>query len=321
MASYGNIEGYGRHVATSATYHTLPATNTTSPQHYGSHTQGSHASQHYASHGKKNVKTAVHTISNNIIKEDVPLLTEETPPPLPPEREDVPPPLPPGREDVPPPLPPGREDVPPPLPPGREDVPPPLPPGREEFSPLLPPGKDDVPPPLPPGRDVPPPLPPGREEFSPPLPTEREDVPPPLPPGRPEENPPHGAPLSSRIKQQGFGFPISPADLQQKVHSNGGGAHHGKWRDHKLDKRDSGNVSGDGTVFHHSRPHHVIKVMSKSAPSSCEGQFSTRSDEGYPTSTDSSPSNSGGGTVSHGNSTKPTAGDHLHFKCVMFRCV
>ena len=213
---------------------------------------------------------------SNRFRENVPLQVEDVPPPLPPGREEIPPSLPPGREDVPPPLPPGREDVPPSLPPGREDVPPPLPPGRE---------------------DVPPPLPPGREEFSPS--GRDDDVPPPLPPGRPTESPPHSAP--SRIKQQGFGFAISPDDLQ-KAHN----------KSHRLDKRDSGNVSGDGTIFHSAKPHHIIKVTSRSAPSSCEGQFGARSnrDEGYPTSSESTPSHSGAATFSI---TK----DHLHFKFVM----
>ena len=228
------------------------------------------------------MKTAVHTMPSNRIREDVQV--EDVPPPLPPGREEIPPPLPPGREEIPPSLPPGREDVPPPLPPGREDIPPPLPPGRE---------------------DVPPPLPPGREEISPPG---SDDVPPPLPPGRPMDSPPHSAP--GRIKQQGFGFAISPDDLQ-KAHDNISD-NSGKLKGHRLDKRDSGNVSGDGTIFHHARPHHVIKVTSKSAPSSCEGQFGTRSnrDEGYPSSTESTPSHSGAATFS-------IAKNHVHFKCVM----
>lgn len=301
QAGYGNIEGSGRHVGLPASYSTLPATAASS-QHYaashGSHTTPSNYASHTSPqhHGKRNVgtKTNTHTIPSSKGR-DVSL-------PI----EDVPPPLPPGREDVPPPLPPGREDIPPPLPPEREDVPPPLPPGREEFSPPLPPGRE-VPPPLPPGRDdVPPPLPPGRE-FTPPL-----------PPGRPEEGPPHSAPVSGRVKLQGFGFPISPVDLQ-KAHSNisDGGTQHGRLTGHKLDKRDSGNVSGDGTILHSSlgdgRAHHVIKVMSKSAPSSCEGQFGSRNyrDEGCPTSADSTPYNSGGGTIT-------IAKDHLHFKCVVF---
>ena len=283
--SYGNIEtGYSTHAATPAVYNTLPATSITSPQHNASHVlpqqyASSHApTQQHASHnspqhyvyGKKNMKTAAQTMASNRIREDVPLQVEDVPPPLPPGREDIPPPLPPGREEIPPSLPPGREDVPPPLPPGREDVPPPLPPGREEFSP-----------------------------------SEGDNVPPPLPPGQSMESPPHSAP--SRIKQQGFGFAISPDDLQ-KAHDNIGD-NTGKLKGHRLDKRDSGNVSGDGTIFHSARPHHVIRVTSKSAPSSCEGQFGTRSnrDEGYPTSSES---HSGAATFSI---TK----DHVHFKCVM----
>lgn len=306
---YGNVQGQDSYTPTPAGYGTLPGNTMTSPQHYASHaspyaSHASHASP-YASHaspyahGRNVVKTAVHTMPSNRIK-------DITPQPV----EDGPPPLPPGREDVLPPLPPGRGDVPPPLPPGREDVPPPLPPGRDEPPPL-PPGRDDIPPPLPPGRDI---SPYGREEFSPSSSQNDEDTPPPLPPGRPEESPPHSAPASNRIKQQRFGFAISPDDLQ-KAHENihESGSHINQWKGHRLDKRDSGNVSGDGTIFHSAKAHHAIKVTSKSAPSSCEGQFGARSnrDEGYPTSAESTPCHSGGATFS-------IAKDHLSYKYVLY---
>ena len=297
---YGNIEtGYGTQGPTPAAYHTLPGSVQSSTQHYASHVlsqqYGSHVpAQQYASHsspyahGNKGIKTGVQTMHNHTIREDV-------------QPENVPQSLPPGREELPPPLPPGREEIPPPLPPGREEVPPPLPPGREEVPPPLPPGREEVPPPLPPGREN---TPFGREDSS-----EREEVPPPLPPGRPLESPPHSAP--GRVKQQGYGFSISPDELL-KAHTNINNDNTGgRTRGHRLDKRDSGNVSGDGTIFHGPRSRHVIKVTSRSAPSSCEGQFGARSnrDEGYPTSCESTPSHSGAATFSI---TK----DHLHFKCV-----
>ena len=287
---YGNIEtGYGTHGPTPVAYNTLPGSVTSSTQHYASNVvsqqYGSHVpAQQYASHsspyahGNRGIKTGAQTMHSHTLREDVqPVPAESVPPSLPPGREEVPPPLPPGREEIPPPLPPGREEVPPPLPPGREEVPPPLPPGRED-TPL------------------------GREDSS-----ERE-FPPPLPPGRPLESPPHSAP--SRVKQQGYGFSVSPDELM-KAHTNIND-NTGKIRGHRLDKRDSGNVSGDGTIFHSSRPHHVIKVTSRSAPSSGEGQFGARSyrDEGYPTSCESTPSHSGAATFS-------IAKDHLHFKCVI----
>ena len=303
QTGYGNVDGHNAHVPTPAAYSTLPATSKPSPQHYASHA----SPQHYA-YGTRGVKTAVHTMPSNRLRDESPLRIEDFPPPLPPGRDDVAPSLPLGRADVLPPLPPGREDVPPPLPPGREDVPPPLPPGREDVPPPLPPGREDVLPPLPPGRDGSSPLPLERE-FSQPA-SQEEDDPPPLPPGRPTESPPHSAPVN-RIKQQGFGFGISPDDLQ-KAHDNihDGGGH---WRGHRLDKRDSGNVSGDGTIFHSAKSHHEIKVTSRSAPSSCEGQFGVRTnrDEGYPTSSESTPNHSGAATFS-------VTKDHLSFKYVMF---
>ena len=288
QTGYGNVQSHDPYTSTPAAYSTLPGNTMTSPQHYASHASP------YA-HGR-NIKTPVHTMPSNRIRDNPPLPAEDGPPPLPPGR-DVLPPLPPGRGDVLPPLPPGREDFPPPLPPGRDDPPP------------LPPGRDDIPPPLPPGREI---SPYGREEFSPPASQDDEDTPPPLPPGRPEESPPHSAPASSRIKQQGFGFAISPNDLQkahESIHESGS-----QWKGHRLDKRDSGNVSGDGTIFHSAKSHHVIKVTSKSAPSSCEGQFGNRSnrDEGYPTSAESTPCHSGGATFS-------IAKDHLSFKYVFVR--
>lgn len=306
-AGYGNVQSQDSYTPTPAAYSTLPGNAMTSPQHYASHVSP------YA-HGRNVVKTPVHTMPSNRIRDNPPLPVDDGPPPLPPGREDVLPPLPPGRGDVPPPLPPGREDVPPPLPPGRDD-PPPLPPGRDDIPPPLPPGREispygrDI---SPYGRDI---SPYGREEFSPPASQDDEDTPPPLPPGRPEESPPHSAPASNRFKQQGFGFAISPNDLQ-KAHEN---IHEGgsQWKGHRLDKRDSGNVSGDGTIFHSAKSHHVIKVTSKSAPSSCEGQFGNRSnrDEGYPTSAESTPCHSGGGTFS-------VAKDHLSFKYVfVYLCV
>ena len=168
-------------------------------------------------------------------------------------------------------------------------------------------GSDDVPPPLPPWRDI---LPYRREESSPPA-SQNEDTPPPLPPGRSEESPLHSVSALAHVKQREFGFAISPDDLQkahERILESGS-----QWKDHKLHKRDSGNFSGDGTLFHSAKSHHVIKVTSKSAPSSCEGQFGTRSnkDEGYPTSIESTPNLSGGGEYS-------IAEDHFNFKYVLY---
>ena len=190
-------------------------------------------------------------------------------------------------------------------------------------------GRNDVPPPLPPGRpDIPPPLPPGREEFSPPLPPEREDTPPPLPPGRPADQVDSGASMPGPVK--GIRLPVSPGDLQKHV-SDGPSKWRQEQKPHTLEKRDSGIASGDGTI-RHGVPHHFSGDgtvrhaihgshhsinTSRSAPSSGDGEFGRRSrnsdrgviDEGCPSSNDSTPNHSGGGTVQHGKS-------HLHFKCV-----
>lgn len=53
----------------------------------------------------------------------------------------------------------------------------------------------------------------------------------------------------------------------------------------------------------------MIKVTSKNAPSSCEGQFGNKSnrDEGYPTSVESIPS-----IISGGGSTFSIPGEQVH---------
>ena len=212
---------------------------------------------------------------------------------------------------------------------------------REEFSPTVLQNDEDTPPPLPPRRPeddtkfhsakadraikVTSESTPSifkiqmsgayrKEEFSPTASENDEDTPPPLPPRQPEENLPHSAPASTHIKQQGFGFGISEKDVQ-RTHKNihESGSHTSQWKGHSLDKRNSANVNEGGTIFHSTKAHHAIKITSESASSSCEGQFGARSnrDEGYPTSTESTPYHSGGATFS-------TAEDHLNYKYVSF---